>query len=156
MIVAWQVTSQLEAEKAALLARKREQQAERRHTQDNLDRILQENRRKVQNLDQTWFPVMLVQWTSQVLQNVCSLLAIRQALDIQASVPCGRTKRLEEVSNRLCSKGCLFSSAFCQQVEEAQQKAAEERRQREENRYHKYWPGISVCHSKQRVSSFIS
>ena len=38
---------QLEAEKAALLQKKREQQVERKRKQDELDRILQENKRKV-------------------------------------------------------------------------------------------------------------
>jgi hypothetical protein len=41
-----QVTRQLEAEKAALLERKRQEQAERRRKQEELDRILVENRRK--------------------------------------------------------------------------------------------------------------
>lgn len=42
-----QVGMQLEAEKAALLQKKREQQIERKRKQDELDRILQENKRKV-------------------------------------------------------------------------------------------------------------
>ena len=42
-----QVAMQLEAEKAALLQKKREQQVERKRKQDELDRILQENKRKV-------------------------------------------------------------------------------------------------------------
>jgi arginine/glutamate-rich protein 1 len=42
-----QVGMQLEAEKAALLQKKREQQVERKRKQEELDRILQENKRKV-------------------------------------------------------------------------------------------------------------
>lgn len=45
-----QVTAQLEAEKAALLARKRAQQAERKRKQEDLERILQDNRRKARRL----------------------------------------------------------------------------------------------------------
>lgn len=42
-----QVEMQLEAERAALLEKKRREQAERRRTQEELTRILDENRRKV-------------------------------------------------------------------------------------------------------------
>ena len=45
-----QVESQLEAEKAALLERKRREQAERRRTQEELTRILDDNRRKAGSL----------------------------------------------------------------------------------------------------------
>ncbi len=41
------VTRQLEAERRALLARKRAQQEERRRKADDLERILLENQRKV-------------------------------------------------------------------------------------------------------------
>lgn len=41
-----QVAAQLEAEKTALLQKKRQQQAERKRKQEELDRILQENKRK--------------------------------------------------------------------------------------------------------------
>lgn len=41
------VTKQLEAERRALLAKKRAQQEERRRKADDLERILQENQRKV-------------------------------------------------------------------------------------------------------------
>ena len=40
------MTAQLNSEKAALLAKKREQQLERKRKQEDLERILQENRRK--------------------------------------------------------------------------------------------------------------
>lgn len=46
------VGMQLEAEKAALLQKKREQQIERKRKQDELDRILQENKRKVEDAHQ--------------------------------------------------------------------------------------------------------
>ena len=42
-----QVEAQLEAEKVSLLERKRHEQAERRRTQEELTRILEDNRRKV-------------------------------------------------------------------------------------------------------------
>lgn len=42
-----QVEGQLEAEKAALLEKKRREQAERQRTQEELTSILEENRRKV-------------------------------------------------------------------------------------------------------------
>ena len=42
-----QVTHQLEAEKAALLEKKRREQDDARRRQDELERILAENRRKV-------------------------------------------------------------------------------------------------------------
>ena len=41
------VTTQLEGEKAALLEKKRREQDEARRCQDDLERILAENRRKV-------------------------------------------------------------------------------------------------------------
>lgn len=41
------VTAQLEDERAALLGRKRAEQAARRRAQDDLERILAENQRKV-------------------------------------------------------------------------------------------------------------
>lgn len=44
------VTQQLEEERAALLARKRAEQAARRRAQDNLERILAENQRKVRRM----------------------------------------------------------------------------------------------------------
>ena len=47
-----QVAAQLDAEKAALLAKKRHQQTERKRKQEELDRILQENKRKVGNYRQ--------------------------------------------------------------------------------------------------------
>ena len=43
------VESQLEAEKAALLEKKRMEQAERRRTQEELTRILDDNRRKARH-----------------------------------------------------------------------------------------------------------
>lgn len=46
------VGMQLEAEKAALLQKKREQQVERKRKQEELDRILQENKRKVEEAQQ--------------------------------------------------------------------------------------------------------
>lgn len=42
-----QVASQLEAEKVALMQKKRQQQAERKRKQEELDCILQENKRMV-------------------------------------------------------------------------------------------------------------
>ena len=59
-----QVAAQLDAEKAALLAKKRHQQTERKRKQEELDRILQENKRKVGNCQQG----------TQVLQMVCSCI----------------------------------------------------------------------------------
>lgn len=47
-VAVWvQVELQLETEKAALLEKKRQEQAERRRTQEELSRILEDNRRKV-------------------------------------------------------------------------------------------------------------
>ena len=44
------MAQQLEEERAALLARKRAEQAARRRAQDDLERILAENQRKVRRL----------------------------------------------------------------------------------------------------------
>ena len=86
-----QVAAQLDAEKAALLAKKRHQQTERKRKQEELDRILQENKRKVGSCRQ-----------AQVLQMVCS---------------------------------CIISGTLARfQVEEAQQRATEERKRREEEK----------------------
>ena len=66
-----QVEPQLEAEKAALLERKRQEQAERQRTQEELTSILEENRRKV------------ILASSQSLRCACVLCA--RALEQQRS-----------------------------------------------------------------------
>ena len=49
-----QVTRQLEAEKAALLDKKRREQEERQRKQLELEQILEDNRRRVRGLVLSW------------------------------------------------------------------------------------------------------
>lgn len=113
------VTQQLEAEKRALLARKRAQQEERRRKAEDLERILQENQRKVQSAGASRCLSRL--WFSCVIREPAALRVVRPGVRASSAArpTVSRSGQLP-----LPPMQCFISGVGRVQVEEAQKKAA--------------------------------